>query len=327
MKKNLTAFMSKPKLIIPLFAIIVAILGGILYTHIGRAPAVPSSINTLASEQIIASGSNVSLSFSQTGRIESVSVKEGDTVHKGQVIARLSAPQAQGAVSQAKGALDLAQAQYASLNIQYNTAKTQQDQIVANAYKTLLSSGLEGSSNIQDPNIPVITGTYTCNQEGSYVLKPYASADSDSRFSINYSGIETGVTGVKYDNAVPLGNCGLQIKFMHLVNFNPNVVWTIAIPNTKGSSYLANKNAYDLAVTNREKTLADLASTIGQNSGSSVAKAQVDAAYGAYQAAVGAYQNNLIIAPVDGVVTFVDKDLKVGQSVVANKPVISINAK
>ena len=58
-----------------------------------------------------------------------------------------------------------------------------------------------------------------------------------------------------------------------------------------------------------------------------MAKATVEAARGAYQAALGAYQNNLIVAPVDGVVNFVDKNIVEGQSVTAGKNVISLTVK
>lgn len=328
MKKSIHNLFSKPRLTISIVALIVLIASAIAYGHIGRSPIVPASITLSNSHEVIASGSNVSLSFPKSGRVETVLINAGDEVSAGQVLARLSAPDAQGAVSQAKGALDLAEAQYASLNVQYANAKKQQDLLVKNAYQTLLSSGLEGTANIQDENTPIISGTYTCGKEGTYTLKPYQSGDTDSGYSMNYSGIENGTTGVKYENSVSLGNCGLQVKFLNKTIFNPAVVWTIAIPNTKSSVYLANKNAYELAENTRDKVLSDLATTIGNNTGSSsVAKAQVDAARGAYQAALGAYQNNVITSPVHGIVTFVDPDLKGGQSVIANKSVISISVK
>ena len=79
---------------------------------------------------------------------------------------------------------------------------------------------------------------------------------------------------------------------------------------------------------NKDKVLSELLATIGTNDGEmSVAKAQVDAARGAYEAALGAYQNNIITSPVDGTISFIDKDLKLGQSVVANKNIISITTK
>ena len=171
-----------------------------------------------------------------------------------------------------------------------------------------------------------MSGTYTCKKEGSYIIDPYASSDSDSGYSFKYSGIENGIAPVKYDNPIALGNCGLQIKFNKTTNsFDGTINWKIEIPNKKSSVYLVNKNNYELALANREKVLTDLSTNIGDNiEDNSVARAQVEAARGLYEAALGVYENNLITAPADGIVTSIDKNLKVGQSVSANKPVISI---
>ena len=326
MKKQLQNLLSKPKQIIPIIAVVVFALTAIAYGHIGNPPTIPASLGETANNTTIVSGNNVSLSFANSGRVESVLVKQGDTVKAGETLATLSVPAAEGAVNQAKGALNLAQAQYVSLQEQYTTTKAQQNLIVENDYRTLLSQGLQAIPNIQDANIPIITGTYTCDKEGSYILTPYSSSDSDTGFSMNYSGLETGNAGVKYDNPVPLGNCGLQVQFTHATNFNQNTVWTIAIQNVKSNAYLVNKNAYDLAVNNRSKVLSDLQTQIGDSNGNGgVAKAQVDAAQGAYQMAVGAYQNDVIVSPVNGTVTFIDTNLVIGQSVVAGNPVISIS--
>lgn len=325
MKNKFLKILSKPKTIIPITAIIGVIVVVVLFNNIGKAPIVNVTLNT--STPIVTSGSNVDLSFPKTGRISDVFVKNGQAVEKGEIMAKLSAPDQEGVVSQAKGALDLAEAQYASLNAQYASTKQQQDLIVQNAYEILLSGGLEGTPNQQDPNIPLISGTYTCGKEGSYILSPFASNDSDTGFSFKYSGLENGIAPVKYSNSVALGICGLQIKFTKATFINTSTIWTINIPNTKSPSYLANYNAYQLAQENRDKVLSDLSTTLGNDSTTSVEKAQVSAAQGAYAAAVGAYQNNLIIAPQDGTVSFIDKDLIVGQSVTPNKTVISITTK
>ena len=325
MKNKFLKILSKPKTIIPITAIIGIIVVIALFNNIGKAPVVNVTLNT--SSQVVTSGNSVDLSFPKTGRVSDVFVKNGQTVQKGEILAKLSAPDQEGAVSQAKGALDLAEAQYASLNAQYASTKKQQDLIVQNAYEILLSSGLQGTPSQQDPNIPVISGTYSCGNEGSYKLYPFASNDSDTGFSFKYSGLENGIAPVKYDNPVPLGTCGLQILFTKVTLINTSTVWTISIPNVKSPSYLANYNAYQLAQENRDKILSDLSTTLGNDSTTSVEKAQVSAARGAYDAAVGAYQNNLIVAPQDGTVNFIDKDLIVGQSVTPNKTVISITTK
>lgn len=327
MKTTIKNTLSKPKVIIPVFAIIAIITTAFAYRHTGRAPIVniaPDINNVNTSNSI----NTINLSFPKSGRISVVSVQNNQTVHKGDVLAKLSAPDQEGVINQTKGALDLAEAQYASLNLQYKNAKKQQDLLVDNAYQTLLSNGLEGIPSQQDLNSPVISGTYTCGKEGSYLIKPYRSVDSDTGLSFNYSGIESGTASVKYDNPIPLGNCGLQVKFKNLAYFNSETKWTINIPNTNSSVYLANKNAYNSALENKDKVLSELLVTIGSDKGdTSVARAQVDAARGAYEAALGAYQNNIITSPVDGTISFVDKDLKIGQSVVANKNIISIVTK
>ena len=326
MKNKIIKFLSKPKTIIPIFAVIGIAVIAFSYNYIGKSPKIDFANDN--NSAVATTGNSIDLSFLKSGRVDSVSAIVGQIVHKGDVLAKLNAPDAEGALNQAKGALDLAEAQYASLNSQYATTKKQQDLIVSNAYQTLLSSGLEAVPSKQNTNVPVISGSYTCAKEGIYKIHPYASGDSDSGYSFTYSGLESGTTSVKYDNPVAFGNCGLQIKWNQSDYFDATTDWTIDIPNTKSASYTASNNAYELAKANREKVLADLSTTIGNdNADTSVAKAQVNAAKGAYEAVLGAYQNNLIIAPVDGTISFVDSNLKVGQTLNAGKPVISINTK
>lgn len=324
MKNKINKILSKPKFIISVFAVIAVIVLVLSYKEVGKAPSI--NINTDEnSPNAISYDSNTNLSFARGGKVKEVLVSVGQKVYKGQVLARLSAPDSEGAVAQAKGALELAEAQYMSLNSQYATTKKAQDLIVKNAYNSLLSTSLEATPDEQTSNVAVVSGTYTCGKEGQYIIKPYRSGDGDTGYSFEYSGLESGIASVKYQNPVELGNCGLQIKWVSTTNFDENIEWTINIPNTKSASYLTYKNAYDLAVENREKVLKDLEVNIGTSNGeTSVAKAQVNAARGAWQAALGAYENNLIIAPIDGIINFIDENLKVGQSIQATKNVISI---
>lgn len=327
MKNKILKKMSGPKFVIPVFAVIAIVVFVFMNKYVGEAPKVEFT-NSDVSLKTNSEG-NIDLSFVKGGRVADINVAVGQIVHKGDILAKLNAPDAEGVVAQTKGSLELAEAQYASLNSQYATTKKQQDLIVENAYQTLLSSGLEGVPSSQNVNSPIISGTYSCGKEGSYNINTYASSDSDTGYSFNFTGLEKGTASVKYKNSVSLGDCGLQIKWNNITNFDDSIDWTIDIPNKRSATYLANKNAYELALANREKTLSDLATNIGSgdNKKTSVANAQVVAARGAYEAALGSYQNNLIIAPADGVITSVDQNLKVGQSVLANKSVISIKLK
>lgn len=322
---------SKPKVIIPIAVVIAVIIGAIAYHSVGKAPAVNVPADTVASNANVvatdSTNSSVDLAFPQAGRVASVSVKVGDHVAKGQTLATLDSGSAAGAVTQAKGALELAEAQYASLDVTYANAKKQQDVLVANAYRTLLSSGLAATPSVQDDShVPTISGTYSGTSEGSYEIVPYASG-ATSGYSFKYSGLESGGGAVTFSTPQPLGTCGLYISFVP--GFSGATKWTVSIPNTKSATYVTNKNAYDLALTTRDQVLSQYAANLGKNGSSSAntAKAAVDSAEGVYQAAVGNYQNYLIVAPAAGTVSFVDADLKAGQSVAQNKAVISITTK
>lgn len=315
----------KPKIIIPIVLGIALIIGFVAYRSVGKAPVINIPSDTTTNNNIVSTNSannSVALGFPQAGRIASVTVKVGDHVTKGEVLASLDAGTALGAVTQAKGALQLAQAQYASMNVQYANAKNQQDTLVQNAYRTLLSSGLAAVPTVQDDShIPTVSGIYTCTNEGSYVIAPYASG-ATSGFSFTYSGLESGSGTVTYNTPQSLGTCGLYITFVP--GFSGATKWTITIPNTRSATYVANKNAYDLAVTTRDQVLSQYAANLGQSSNANTSQAAVVAAQGVYQSAVANYQNDLIVAPANGTVSSIDSGLKVGESVTQGKAVISI---
>jgi multidrug resistance efflux pump len=331
----------KPKIVIPVAVVVaLAIFVGV-NGYIGRAPKVvlPPDMNATASSSADSYTDSVDLAFPKIGRVSSVSVQIGGYVKKGDVVASLEAGDALGAIKQAKGTLELARAQYASLDVQYTNAKHQQDVLVANAYRTLLSSGLVAVAVNKDTNnayivdngqVPTITGTYTCDEEGSYEIKPYASGvESGYSFELtDINGKYGGVIVATFYTPQALGTCGLFIQFP-LGYHSTDVKWVVEIPNKRSVSYSANKNTYDLAVATRDQVLKQYEANLGQNgsSAANTAQAAVDSAEGVYEIALGAYKNNLIVAPIDGIVTFVDSHLKVGQSVSANKTVITISKK
>lgn len=324
-------FFNNPKIAIPVLFIVAVIAGFLLFHSIGKAPTVniPATTNAGTDGTVITNSSNnsVDLAFPKGGRVAQVSVKVGARVTKGQILATLEANDALGTVTQAKGALELAQAQYASLDVQYANAKKQQDVLVQNAYRTMLSSGLAAIPSVQDDShTPTVSGTYTCGEIGNYVIEPYPSG-SNSGFSFTYSGLEKGGGEITFSTPQPLGSCGLYITFTK--GFAGATKWTVNIPNTQSVGYITNKNNYDLAISTRDQVLSQYAANLGKNgsSAANTAKAAVDSAEGVYQAALGAYQTNVIVAPANGTISFIDNDLKTGQSVTQNKTVISITTK
>ncbi|MDB5239362.1 MAG: Secretion protein HlyD [Candidatus Parcubacteria bacterium] len=341
------SILSKPALAIGLTLVIAIIIAAAVLPTVGQAPSVgmnaaaTSTSGIMNVNQIIsatstyavgqpapvATGTPTQLAFPISGRIAAVNVRAGDTVNKGQVLASLDTAVAASAVAQAKASLDLAKAQYGSISLQYTNAKAQQDTLVNNAYRTLLSSGLQARpiGVIDESHNPTISGTYTCGKEGSYQIDLYASG-AESGYSFNVRGLEQGNGSVTYGAPQPLGTCGLFITFVR--GFGGGDKWTVEIPNTQSPSYQANRNAYDLAVSTRQQTLSQLGASIGQNgsdTSANTASASVNVAESAYQAALAQYANNILVAPGLGTVTFIDSSLKVGQSVSANQRVITIS--
>jgi multidrug resistance efflux pump len=330
MKKTFLKLLAKPRVVISIALIVAIVIGAVSYRFVGQNPTVAlSSGSNIIASVAESTDDSVNLAFSKTGRLETLSIMARDFVKKGDVLATLDAGDSLGAVNQAKGALELAKAQYASMDVQYTNAKKQQDVLVANAYRTLLSSNLvavvkDSSSEVDKSQTPQVSGTYTCDKEGSYEIDPYSSQVS-SGFSFTFKGLEEGMGNVLYYTSQPLGSCGLFVQFP-VGYYSGFVKWMIEIPNTRSSSYVANKNAYDLALATRDQVLKQFEANLGTNGSfnANIAQAAVDSAQGAYEIALAAYRNNLIIAPMDGTVTFVDSNLKVGQLVSANKTVITI---
>ena len=301
--------------------ICIVFAGVLLFRSVGRAPAVPGTI--ASSDSSVSSGissdasGTVALAFLRGGRITTLNAVVGQKVKKGQVLAALDAGDAHGAVLQTQAALDLVKAKYGVLSLQLSNTKNQQDVIVENAYRTLLSAGLQAIPSQNDISAPIISGTYACDKEGVYVITPELTNHSGSGYSFRYSGLESGMNGVDFDIIDALGSCGLFVHFSP--GFASTTTWTVAIPNQKSAAYVANKSAYDLAVANRDKTISELAQSLRDNK-----SPEIQSALGAYQSAVTAYQNTVIIAPADGVISFIDAGAKIGQVIAANKTMISI---
>ena len=333
MKKIITKILHRPKIVIAGALMIAVVVVGLLYNHVGQPPVVSISLSddTTGSSSSEILGNSTNLSFLRNGRISTVLVHNGDLVKKGDVLATLDAGDVLGSVDQAKGALELAKAQYSSMEIQYSNAKKQQDLLVENAYKTLLSSNLSAIAQdrystiytVDDSQVPQISGTYSCGKEGLYEVIAYNSG-VPSGYSFNFTGLESGSGNVTYHTPQPLGSCGLFVQFP--VGFYSSAKWIIDIPNKRSSSYVINKNAYDLAVTTRNQVLSQFEANLGKNgsSNANIAQATINSVNGSYESALATYNNTIIVAPIDGVISFVDSHFKVGESVVANKTLITI---
>ena len=133
---------------------------------------------------------------------------------------------------------------------------------------------------------------------------------------------------VSVDTPQPIGDSGLFIKFsnqLHQAN------WVIDIPNKRAPQYLANFNAYQSAQTTRDQAIANATALLNQANSTLLQKQatarpeDVAAAEGAVKVAEGAYANDFIYAPADGVMTATN--ISTGEIALTNQKIISMIVK
>lgn len=319
----------------------------VLFLLLGGNRTVLSSYVVTAkdiTETVVATGEvtsqvDLSLGFEKSGMVNDIKVSLGDNVKKGDVLVKLSLSKDEAELTKARGALLKAQAQYNNalgvtgdqnirlLELQLDNAKKEQDQLVENAYRTLLSGDLEAIPVGEDEvgTAPTVTGQYSCDEEGQYTIDLYSSsAASGSSFAV--SGLESGTGTVIPDSTDNIGECGLYISFSS--DFIPNTTWVVDVPNTRSSNYSANLNAYNLALTTRDNTISELEKELEIEKESvvsgdvAVAYANLVSAEGEYDSAKAIVDQGIIYAPEDGVVTKID--VSPGDLVQAYESVITV---
>ncbi len=361
MKQKLTQILANPKISISV-ALIIALVIGIISSNIYNKTKTERSkkITTELTDSNIKNSNtavqDLTLAFPMGGRIKNVLVKIGDKVKAGTILASLDAENTLGAINQAKGAYTSAQTAYDKLingtstpdieiarvalnnaKSSYNNTVASQKVLVANTLSATLNSGLVAIPLINGTTTqasPTISGTYTGTEEGTYSVSVYTMGNGSY---FNISGLEKG-NGVVGAVAVPLGTHGLYIKFPDNFVSNINTTWTISIPNTQSANYLTYYNAYNSALQNQTQTIAtaqgaiDAAQAVldqkvagARSEDLTMAKAQVESTQGALQIAQGAYNNTLIVAPVDGTITNIL--ITTGQVATPNIPVIELLSK
>lgn len=349
---NIRNFFTKKKII---WTVIILLVGGPIVYQIFKPKNNAANILTevvrkqdlkqtvLATGQAV-SATDLSLSFKVSGFVAKVNVKEGQQAKQGQILATLEQRDQIASLTSARGALALAQANYQkvlegatseevavsqeavnSAQVALANAKTQQATAVDNAYKALLNSTI---SAVADPNNSgsatlTISGTYTGKEQGVYKIIIYNNA-----FVV--TGLEN-ASGLVKSTPMPLGTKGLYATFSGTV-YNSDT-WTINIPNTSATTYVANYNAYQAALQAQQVAVGAAGATLDQAQAALALKkaqarpadlkaveAQVLSAQGQVLAAEASLENTIIRAPADGTVT--QADIKPGELATALKQVI-----
>jgi len=229
----------------------------------------------------------------------------------------------------AQAAVDTANVTLQNTQTAYTSTVNQQNTLVANAHSSMLNAGLAAvpsSSNITITN-PTVTGTYTGTAEGSYIITLYATG---SGMSYQYAGLETGSGIITQGVPLAIGHDGLFINFASSI-VHSNDSWTISVPNMQSSAYINASNAYQNALQTQSQQVTaaqgqvdaaqaalqqaqaalDLQQAPARNEDVESAQGTLANAQAALQTAQNAYDNDLIVSPIDGVITEVDG--KIGQ--------------
>ena len=232
MHQHIKSLPHHPKRVIAISLVLALAIGIFGYKEINKKtlPPVVQDDSTVNANNNSSLSQNLSLGFLTGGRIKSVSVKAGDKVKKGQILATLDAGNTEGALLQAQAAYETAKANYQKIingatgsaidvaKAAVNTAQVnldgitkQQNILLANAYANLLNSALTAKSDT-DTSIPspIITGTYTKNIEGTITIV-INQGGNGGYFTIG--GIATGTGIISTTIPEPILDTGLYIEF------------------------------------------------------------------------------------------------------------------
>lgn len=274
---------------------------------------------------IVEAKERVDLGFASSGRVKKVNFNIGDSVKKGDVIAEIEQNYLESELTKAQANYTLTRVD-TSINLEsaqdgLEKQLAEQNSIVDGLYQEYLSGDLQAynmdENGTRNFGIPVISGSYSGVKEGEYIVDVYNSA-SLSGSSFRLSGLENGVYTAEVYQPGKMGEIGLYIQFNENSNYN-NSKWVVPVPNTRSSSYLSRKTAYENAVKTRDRIIADLENELARvssvDSDTKISRgdaerqqslAQVNAVY----AQLG---DGKIRAPFDGIIA--KNELDVGEIV------------
>ena len=262
---------------------------------------------------------SVSLTFGSSGIISNTYSSLGKQVSSGTVLAEIDTSDLLAQLHNAQASLIIAKQNASTSQNNVLNVTAQQDTLVKTAYQNLLNSSLVAvpSDSTKDYIAPIISGSYILGKEGTINLHYYYSSGGISFIA---SGLANGEGMNNAITSEPIGDSGLYITSTFTTIDKAD--WVIEIPNKKAANYLTNFNAYQLALKNRDKAIADAQASLENTNSSSVADAEISQAQASVDSIVAKIQNAKITAPISGVVT--QFDAKVGQFASQNTPLVSI---
>lgn len=224
------------------------------------------------------------LGFAASGRVARILVKNNEQVREGQILAQLE-------IGDLLADLKIKQAE-----------TLQEDIKVNNAYRALISNGLEFIPDSSDYDItpPSVSGIYD-GPEGVYKIVIAKKNVTFPDFFIRTFDLEKTERIIEKNSPTPLGTKGLYIAFAD-DDVSPylDTIWYLEIPNKSSSIYLENYNEYLAAKNNRDLTIDE---------------AEI-------QKINSEIRKNTIYAPFEGIVSNIERE--VGENASVGERVISI---
>jgi len=325
--KNTIDFVKKKKKYFFAGGVVLVIL---LYMIFGRTKAgvdlfVVERVNIEQSVMLagkIRTTDRADLGFASSGRMGRVFIKNNQPAKEGQVLAQLE-------IGDLLADLKIKQANLQTSDIDLSAAKdeldkvtTQEDTKVKNAYRNLLSEGLELTPNANDYNVdaPTIGGIYD-GVDGRYKITIEKKKVTFTDVWVKTFGLERTENVLEENAPTALGTKGLYVSFDNGdLSAYENTTWFLDIPNKANSFYLANFNAYNESKNTRDRAIQEAESAYDkllaeEGDGSSVAQAEI-------QKINAEIRKNTIYAPFNGTVTNIEKE--VGENASVGERVISI---
>jgi RND family efflux transporter MFP subunit len=255
--------------------------------------------------------SSANLGFEQGGRVASLPAREGTRVAKWQLLAALDSSALYADLKDAQASLAIARAEAGNTEESVEAVEAEQTTLVANAYRTLLSEGLELVPVDDDETqpAPTISGRYE-GDEGRYKVRVYRSADGFTAFRLFDLETTEEVKVPAAGRAMPLGTRGLYITFEGSLESYRGTDWTLDIPNVTSDVYQANRDAYDAARRERDRAVQEAREDVARgNDETSISAARVSQAEAAVSRVQAEIAERAIVAPFAGLVKSVDVEL------------------
>ena len=379
--ENIFRFIHKPKHVAVVSIVIAAIIGYFGYQSITKVPenqfvkAQAGVIQNVWNSSTSTKGTvakNLTLSFLTSGRIQSVSVKAGDVVKDGDVLAIVDLGNTEGALTQSEAAYDSAVANYnklvngatsndvavsnVSVDISKNNLIHNKENLVIglNNSLTTATNAVNNNTNIlfdnpntENPSLITKVISFTNEQLENNIVSERTSIN---RLLISWKQEISGID--ENSNLDKISNNTLnylQSIATYLDDLNNLFTLYASVGNSASQSILSNDQGSILSarasitgqittltnnlqiVSASEKSLEQSQAVLNQKVSSArpedliIAKAQIESARGAVQIAEVAYNNHLIVAPGDGVVTAVY--VTTGQTATQGLPAIDFSGK